>query len=259
MFSLPDAQMRILPNVDLVPSSFDSSKMNEYHLKEDHSQKEIIKIESVIDKWKWFVTPSADDTQWQFNLTPKSYKDLSVFCPTYQIKEHEFVLHSNQQNHDSETISKVIEFVKEKGRITGVGGEIFSYTENHQRSIGLYYHIPASERIRCGWSVQGIANIKLPYKKRQTVNVCIETLSRINEAFAVESTWSQETYNKMKNFVIYYINQIAIDNSEQSSFSFCSTMIDNRLYLAQKAKDKNEAKKYLFEKYNGPDYWLLHD
>jgi len=256
MFSLSDTQMRILPDVDLVLSSFNSFEMNEYHVKEDHDQKEIIKIESVIDKWKWFVTPSADDTPWQFNLTPKSYKDLSVFCPTYQIKEHEFVLHSNQQNHDPDTISKVIEFVKEKGRITGVKSQIF-LDENLQRSIGLYYHIPLSKRINHRWTVQKIAKIRLPYIKCQTVNVCIENLSNINKA--VKSIWSQETYARLRDFVIYYVNQLAIDNSETSYFSFDSTSVDNRLYLAQNAKDNNEAKKHLFEKYNGPDYVLLHD
>ncbi len=106
------------------------------------------------------------------------------------------MLYSNQEDHDLHAVLKVMDFVREKGRIKGINLGIYSFTENHQRIINLYYHIPTSDRTDLGFfgkSVE-IAQINLPYKKRQTVSIHIETLSKINQK--VKSTWSQETYTQ---------------------------------------------------------------
>ncbi len=218
---------------------------------------EVIRNEEIISKWKWFVTPLANhsNTQFEFYVAPTTYKNFCVLCPSHQVEEYEFLFHSNQKKHDSSILSRIIEFVKEKGRINT------TFLEDcfHQRFIYLCYHIPITDRIKPGSleSMITIAQIMLPDKNRQTVSVCIKTLSKINQI--VKSKWSLQTYDKVRDFVIYYVNQLAIDISEKSCFSYWSIETDNRLYLAQHAKDENEAKQHLFGEYTGPTHRLLDD
>lgn len=224
---------------------------------------EIIKNESPIGKWKWFVTNLGDKTMQsenEFYLTTKNYKDFSVLCPQYQVTEQEFFLSTKHEDHDLSAISKIVEFVREKGKITGCSVEVNRSIENPQLSVVLHYHIPLSDRAMSvsffGKSVD-IATVNLPYKKVHAIEVRIKSLSKINRF--VPSPWSQETYNKVRDFVIYYVNQLAIDNSNKKFLFCCSTIqTDNRLFSAQNAKDEKESKQHLFGEYKGPRSWLLN-
>ncbi len=218
----------------------------------------IVKAAAVESTWRWCESSETNTAESTFDLAPKQYKDFTLLCPAYQVKEEEFAPCLNQKNHEVSSIEEVVEFVREKGSIAGSSMEICSLSlERHQRFISLNYHIPDIERATSRGFVE-IAGLSLPYKARQTVRVTMTSLAEINKN--VKTPWSQETYKRVRDFAIYYVNQLAIDNSDRGVFSYCSLTTDNRLYLAKVAKDDEEAKEFLFGKYDGPSHWLLqHD
>ncbi len=203
---------------------------------------ERIKNESMVSQWKWFVTPiKNEENPLEFNLTPRNYEDFCMLCSSYQVKKQDFLPYSNQENHDFLTVSKIVGFVREKGRIIGNLIDTGQLTEDHQQTIQLCYY-DVGDLIT---TVIKMASATLPYKKRQTVKISLISLEQINQH--ANTIWNQETCNKLRDFVIYYVNQFAIDNSGKRPC--VSQMTNNRLHLAQQAKTEEEVLTCLFGKY----------
>lgn len=240
---------------------------------------EMIKYESCIKDWRWHVTvegkkkeerveskeeerKEAQELPQQFQLTAKTYDDFSVLYPRYDVEKENYLLNKfDQLDHSYHFIQTVIDFVKEKGMITGCASETRCYTENHQRFLSLYHYIPTHERVTGIFNSASvrIAEIEFPCKKRHTVKIDISDLSKINEN--LKTKWSKKTYDKLNVFVVYYINQLAIDNKNSPFFSTSCTKTDNRLFLAKtKTKNDYEVIEYLFgKKDQSCESWLLND
>lgn len=221
--------------------------------------KDVLVQEGIGRRWHWCFTPQiSGTTKSKFFLTALNYENLCGLWPAHRVTQTEFLLCSGQTRPDFRTVSKIIKFVREKGRIIGAGAAMCfsSFREDDHRSFGLYYRILPSDRANLYTTVE-IAHITLPHKGHHAVEISINPLLKINEA--VISKWTEKTYNKVRDFVIYYINQLVIDNANTHWYCFSTTTTDNRLYFAQHSKDNTEAMQHLFGKYTGPSYgdWLL--
>lgn len=188
------------------------------------------KKEAVLSSWQWFPAfPVA-----------RSLEDGSIFVLRSMQKEYEFRL---------SMISNVIDFVRKKGEIQGLS---FSMTSKEylRPFIHLSYLILENDRNKLGLGGRcvKIAQIELPYEACQHVKVMITPLATINDS--VKSKWSLDTYCKMNDFVIYYINQLYIDEVKNKTLT---DITNQRLSLACKAAKANavdhEISQYLFENY----------
>ncbi len=220
------------------------------------------KDQEIVSQWRWFVTPMG----WlekpnEIVLTAKNYEDLILLnpkndecvCPDLLKKIYLFQ-NCHQKNHNPFSISEIIAFVNEKLNIRW-------YNYFAKREICLYC-FPTSVS-KCPTSTEfslatKLVDIHLPDRYIQTVKISIPPLSEINQT--LEFPWSAKTYRKFRNFIIYFVNQIALDNIGKSDLILtgCTTPA-NRVHLAKKAKNIEDIREHLFGKYTDSRFWFLND
>jgi hypothetical protein len=219
--------------------------------------------QEIVSQWRWFVTSLGwVDKPNEIVLTAKTYEDLILLRPQkdcifpqgYSLDKVDFAHYDNQKNFSPFVISEIIAFVNEKF-------EILFNNDYRNKQFYLYlfspliFNYPISEKFSSNKA--SLVNVTLPFNLRQVVNIVFSPLSTINQN--LKSPWSEETYRKFRLFIIYVVNQIALDNIRESDFTTACITPINRIHLAQKAKNIDEIREHLFGAYNGPRFWLNSD
>lgn len=209
-------------------------------------------IENIAQQYTWHATPSAHNGEHScdFSLTTTTYDDFHKLCPIYQVNRTQFTSYTDQQKCDTKTILNAVVFITEKGDISSVNCEINPFSENPQRTLSLYYNIPFYERAKQEGFCESvkIGEILFPHMTRHSVDVNITPLYNLNEYFI--SKWSTDIYEKIQDFITYYVNMLAIENKEGPLFFIHSSEVNTRIRLARtRCVDKEEVLHYMFGEY----------
>jgi hypothetical protein len=151
-------------------------------------------------------------------------------------------------------LQRVVSFIKKNKILIEIR---FNHNFIKKLYIDVSYRTPSEQRTKSASGCLGrelceIFQIRLPYKDENQafvqsgkVKVAFRALSNIN--YWLKSGWEDNDYNKVKDFAIYYINQLARDNVGGIFNTPSATQMTNtRLSLAINSPNEEEMIHCLF-------------
>lgn len=179
-----------------------------------------------IAQWKWRPVARKDaDASGTIQLATQSYQAFTKLCSPVHVSEDEFNKQSSKFESDYlSDATRVLQFVRAKKiEVSGTWGD-----------PTLYFQFFSCEPNKGKDQSFEFAKILFPHKNQHRVIVEIKSLDNINKL--ANKAWEHADVQKIRDFVIYYINQFSTDKNIIWGNPDISRATDVRLMLAHHEK-----------------------
>lgn len=177
-------------------------------------------------QWKWRPVARKDaDASGTIQLAAQSYQAFRQLCSPVRVSEDEFNKQSSKFESDYlSDATRVLQFVRAKKiEVSGTWG-----------NPTLYFQFFSCEPNQGKKPRFEFAKILFPHENQHRVIVEIKSLDDINKL--ANKAWEHTDVQKIRDFVIYYINQFSNDNNITWGNADVSGATDVRLMLAHHEK-----------------------